>query len=331
MSAKKVILLLVMLVTSALVYFLVVFQPSSEVLLNTSMLIDEGAGSLANGKTKDALETARQCQQNLGKLEEWYVFPAHKRASRAMKARVKELEKAINQRNELYRVTIRDVTQELAAGNYQQADTLIGNAINLIPASDTNLAGFRRLSERVRFQDFAAAEAEIDEAREGIVGNTDAGSSLVDFTSLIAQGKKDNFSKQQELAERVGGVIRGTQKRIQGHPRIKGRVMVWDYTHKGVEDAYVLLNDELRASPHDKVVTIVGIRKRWDKTIGYYSISNQPAYQEIIEAAIVYWPEMNCPGFAVIEGGEPPSSRQVTYSPGRGSSVSIMEWIQGNV
>jgi hypothetical protein len=330
-NVKRFLLLLVILVISALVYFLVVFRPSSEILLDSSKLIDEGAESLAKGKTKDALEAVHKCQQNLGGLEDWYVFPAHKRAARALMTRVNELEKASNKRNELYKTTIKDVTQQLAAGNYQLADTLIGNAIKLIPASDTNLAGFQKLAERIRYQDFAAAQTEVDGVREGIAENTNVSSTLVDFAALIAQGKKDNFSKQQELAERVGSLIRGTHNRIQRYPQIKGRVMVWDYTQKGVEDAYVLLNDNLRASPHDKVVTIVGIRKRWDKTIGYYSISNQPAYQEIMEVGLVYWPEMKSPGFAVIEGGKPPSMRPVTYSPGRGSSVSIMEWIQGNI
>jgi len=78
------------------------------------------------------------------------------------------------------------------------------------------------------------------------------------------------------------------------------------------------------------VYRIFGVCKRWDKQLGVYSVSRAPALQEYIEIVVVYGPQKSSPGYAVAEGGRPPAVRTVTYTPGRGSSVSIKKWFEGN-
>jgi len=152
-----------------------------------------------------------------------------------------------------------------------------------------------------------------------------------EIAEIVRLGKEANITKQALAAETVENLIRNMSTSIQGFPQLRGKVMVWDYTKKTVEQAYEMLRDDLRASPHDTEFTIFGIRKRWDETIGYYSISNQPALREYMEIGVVYWPSMTCAGYSKIEGGSPPAMRPVTYVPGRGSSINIKNWIEGNV
>jgi Arc/MetJ-type ribon-helix-helix transcriptional regulator len=218
------------------------------------------------------------------------------------------------------------VNSEIKAGEYGRADEIIKTALKSPLGENLNFNKLSSVIDRMSVQDFAGAEKVLRDT--GLArGNSDLQKEIAEIVRL---GKEANITKQALIAEKVEDLIKNTHTPIQGFPQLQGKVMVWDYTKKTVEQAYEMLKDDLRASPHDAQFTVFGIRRRWDETIGRYSISNQPALREYMEIGVVYWPSMTCPGYAKIEGGSPPAVRPVTYVPGRGSSVNIKNWIEGN-
>jgi hypothetical protein len=228
--------------------------------------------------------------------------------------------------NAYYFRVAKSVNSRLKAGDYQGAKQELDSAGASSLGVSCDFAPLSVVVNKVSVQDFAAAGESLHDTKVAR-GNPELQKEIEEIVRI---GKEANITKQALVAEKVGDLIKNTNTRIQGFPRLQGKVMVWDYTKKTVEQAYEMLRDELRASPHDAEFTIFGIRKRWDVTIGHYSISNQPALREYMEIGVVYWPSMTCAGYAKIEGESPPAVRPVKYVPGRGSSVNIKNWIEGN-
>jgi len=292
--------------------------------------ITEVQSQLKEGKLFPAKRNIEYVQKLLAELEGQSSYSFNTEDVSHYKMAVLNFIEKINQRLELYKTTVILVSDLLNKGQYKQARQRIDEAVRE-SESDPTLNDLREIVDKIRYQNFIGAEKSLQQFKEKYQDNIGSANVLTNVKAVINHGKKLNCEKQEKTASSVQQLIFSTRKRIIGFPTIKGKVMVWDYTKKNVEMAYVLLDDVLRATPYDKQITIFGVRKRWDRTIGHYSISGQPAYQENMEIGVVYWPQKQCIGYSIVKGGQPPAVRTVQYVPGRGSSISIKNWIQGNL
>ena len=87
-------------------------------------------------------------------------------------------------------------------------------------------------------------------------------------------------------------------------------------------------NHILTGSPNDKSIMVFCIMSRGQIVRGYYSISNQPGYQERMTVGVVHWPSRKGLGSVEIWGDPPRQTRPVTYSPEYASAVRIKDWIE---
>lgn len=197
--------------------------------------------------------------------------------------------------------------------------------------NDVTLRGLITYLERLKVQDFKNADESIAPLIASLPDEMNVSEISKNLEAFVNSERIANQESQSRIAAAVQSRIIWSSARNSGgwRPALKGRAMVWDFTKKSIDQAYELLPDDLRASSMDGAVTMFCIMKRENIERGHYSISNQPAYQERMTIGVVYWPDKISPGSVVVWGGEPPSSRPVSYSPEYGSAVKIKEWIEG--
>jgi hypothetical protein len=184
--------------------------------------------------------------------------------------------------------------------------------------------------ERLDLQDFAGAANHLGNLTKQLPEELSTSQIGVLLRSFIEVEQEANRKRQAEIARQVKSHVRsGTSGPSSSFtPALKGRAMVWDFTKGGVDPAYTLLEDNLRGSSRDGIITMFCITHRENIEVGRYSISDQPAYREKVTVGVVYWPEKTSPGSTFVWGGSPRQTRTVRYSPEYGSAVEIKEWIE---
>jgi hypothetical protein len=108
----------------------------------------------------------------------------------------------------------------------------------------------------------------------------------------------------------------------------RGRALIWDLEGNGQSGAQDMLPSHLAASSSDHHITVVMIVAKRKEQVGTYSISGQPAYKQLVDLCIVYWPERTVAGEATIVSEEPHFVRPVEENPEFGDpSQPIAEWV----
>jgi hypothetical protein len=139
------------------------------------------------------------------------------------------------------------------------------------------------------------------------------------------------LEQQQAIIDQVRPQIEAC-KSMKSSPSksvvIRGKALVWDMRSNRQHGAYGRLPSELKATSTDKVITIFAVIGERLEKIGTYEISRQPAYREYVDICVVYWPEQKVVGLYWVVSKEPPSVRQVEYTPEYGDpNVPIADWI----
>jgi len=238
-------------------------------------------------------------------------------------AKREETQKTVN--------TVREALEYAKKGQFNKSKELL-DGINS-PSNHATVAAISTFLERVAVQDFAEAETRLKSIPTTLADGSSAQELRSLVTGVLTDERNANKNKQASIAKQVKTIVQNSGKPYQAAPKtpalkLRGRAMVWDFTKDDIEKAYELLPDDLRASSRDGVITMFCILKRTNVKVGTYSISGQPAYQEHMQIAVVYWPSKQYGGEGEILGGSPPGVRVVKATPEYGSSVKIKEWIE---
>lgn len=108
---------------------------------------------------------------------------------------------------------------------------------------------------------------------------------------------------------------------------IRGKCLLWDLK----TNSPISLPKDLQAKSSDRPITIFLIIDKGSRVIGYYSISEQPAFQTYADICIVYWPEKKVIGMHSIFGKMPRFSRPVINVPEytyENADRLIINWIK---
>ncbi len=298
-------------------------QQSGERLRATQQHID-------NGNLKAANSLLIQTGIDLANIDKFYTMPFIDKQRQELSDQLKDVREHFQRNLATIQAVLDELTSTMSSGNFHEAEETIRSALSRSNRNAT-LLELARYFDRLKAQDFKGAEESIVKVKATLPDEL----NIVQIASTLAefvQSERDaNYERQSSIANAVKSQIDLTYGRASYgfKPVLKGRAMVWDFTKNAIDQAYELLPDDLRASSRDGNVTIFCIVKRENIEVGRYSISNQPAYKEKMTIGVVYWPDKESPGTAIVWGGNPPSSRPVRYSPEYGSSVKIKEWVAG--
>jgi hypothetical protein len=232
-----------------------------------------------------------------------------------------------------YRQAVRAAVDNVAArageGDFGAARAAIENEASTLPQPEPVLNSVLGAIDRLGVADFKGAEAALSSLPPRLRDGSETRDLASAMKDAVAQARSANAQRQAEIGAQVRTVAEQGKVTFGAvQPTLRGRAMVWDLTQNQVDQAYELLPDDLRASSREGNLTMFVIRRRWNVQIGTYTISRQPAFQEHMEIAVVYWPNKVLAGVVELLGGQPPNPRPVQYSPGYGSSVEIKQWIE---
>jgi hypothetical protein len=144
--------------------------------------------------------------------------------------------------------------------------------------------------------------------------------------SLTACGKPSSMPPP-EMVQNVRSLVE--QCRLTTNEVVVvGKVFVWDLRGNSLSGAQELLPADLQAKPTDTPVTIVLIVGDRKEKIGTYSVTKQPAFRQVVDLAVVYWPHPAVAGQHSVQSVDPPARRRLTGTPGYGDpSQRIADWI----
>jgi hypothetical protein len=286
---------------------------------------------LAKGQLKAANSLLIQVPLDLGTVDRFYTFPSIDRLRLELVDRHRSAATTLREEMAAIQEFVKSLPSLVQQGSFVKAQASVNVVFPEGSPKDLVRVRFSTYIDRMRVQDFKGADDAVTALMNELPEELTVREIGATLSGLVEADRKANRETQARIAALVkSNVSMNTVRGSEGfRPVLRGRAMIWDFTKSGVDQAYELLPDDLRASSREGVVTMFCIVKRENIEIGRYSISNQPAYQEHMTIGVVYWPQKSSPGTAVVFGDSPRSVRPVTYSPEYGSAVRIKEWIAG--
>lgn len=297
-------------------------------LAEARRLLSKSHGQISSGSLKQARGTLQEASKQLSFD---YALPGVNRARSLVALNLSALQQRLNERLAATKSILDDVAKHLQAKQFPLAQRRLAEGLSVLP-NDRTLTATKEYVDWLIVQDFKRASdvvTDLGSLKSDLPEELAMDEFVKTFSLIVESDRAANRERQARITAAVRLSIGSTARESNSFtPPLKGKVMIWDYTKKDVELAYELLPDSLRASSRDSTVTIFCILKREQILRGYYSISNQPGYQEKMTIGVVYWPQRSSPGTVLVWGGEPAHMRVVRQSPEYGSSVKIKEWIE---
>ncbi|MCX6832225.1 MAG: hypothetical protein NT028_08860 [candidate division Zixibacteria bacterium] len=264
-------------------------------------------------------------------INKFYTLPSIRRSWKDQLLRYDSLGKHLKKRTDAAVEALSYVADLARQGHYQMAEEKLRDGTIESASEDRLSQVLARYVQRLKFQDFRAADDAASQLDSLLPEELWANDSTNAFWTLVNEQREANRTKQGRIATEVKqlAAMAVARESYDFKPSLRGRTMIWDFTKNNVDLAYELLGDDLRASLWDQQITMFCIIQRRSIEIGRYSISNEPGYKEKMTIGVVYWPQRKSPGVAEVWGGEPVYSRPVRYTPEYGSAVNIKNWIEG--
>jgi len=254
-----------------------------------------------------------------------------KEKQRSLATERADLNKKLQERVSATRQVLDRIVDCVEKGDFGEAQEEINKAKPVFSEQDHFLIEASAYLERLNLQDFDGAKSHLGILNSQLPQELGTSQIGVLLRSFIEVEQEANRKRQAEIAQQVRSHVRSgnTERSSTFTPALRGRAMVWDFTKSGVDPAYNLLEDNLRGSSRDGIITMFCVMHRENIEVGRYTISNQPAYREEVTVGVVYWPEKTSPGTTFVSGGSPRQTRIVSASPEYGSAVEIKKWIEG--
>lgn len=331
---KRIILVLGLAILLPLaIWWLSRLSRQYDMLIRAEQNVTRAMNFIGSGAMKQANPFLTNLAATIDSLsQEWAALPGIRTRERTLSQHIDNLNVAWQYRLKIIEQTTSKTIDLLALGQYAKAATHLEDALRECD-EDQSLKALSLVVQRLRVQDFKraadAAQQCASVLNEHIPLSDSVQRALPGLAAAVECEKAANHAAHQRIAAQVRHLINGRSSRESAtfKPVLKGKTMIWDATKNDVETAYELLPDNLRASSQDGKVTIFSVIRRDQIIQGYYSISNQPAYKEKMTIGVIYWPQRQNAGTAIVWGGDPPASRIVSILPGYGSSVSIKDWV----
>lgn len=285
----------------------------------------------------------------------WPIWPGIRERERELGENLVTSRAAYSKRLALLDTTALKVAQLVSKGNLEEARAIISVALGEAGTGDQSIEALSRMLDRLNARDFGAASLAAKQSTsflsEQVPISEVTKAALPKLAAIVEQARLANDATLERIASAIRKLVdAGSPRESKSfRPMLKGKVIIWDESKNKVDRAYELLPDYLKATSHDRTVTVLSVIQREQVVVGRYSPSGGLAYQEKAVIGVSYWPDKASAGTVVIWGDSPPViKRVVTYKPGynpsareiirntqpsfsinqRGSTEHIVDWVK---